>query len=139
MTDLQLRRESLEALERFLADIEKIDPEERVFVWMGWDRPFPERATAFAGYLISAEVVRAAFKREPLPEDPPRKIIQVKVNNKANVRVRDKAIDGEVVGKLLINSIVEVFEDQSPSGWYQLANGEFAGKYISAGFVEKVA
>lgn len=139
MTDLDLRRESLEALERLYADVERLKPEERILVWLGWDRPFPESVTAFAEYLISTEVLRAALKKEPLPESPVRKVVQVKVNGKTNVRVRTKAVDGEVVGKLLINTFAQVFEDQSPAGWYQLASGEFADKYISAELVEKVA
>lgn len=123
-------------LELLLADLAKLKPSNRVFVWAGFDiEPFSD--DQLRQYLFTRDEFVAAVNGVPQPA-PTTLSVRI-VNATPYLRVRDAAVTGAKVGELHSGDVVDVWETQETAGWWKIApSSAFSGGYISAAYTEKV-
>lgn len=122
------------ALERLISDLKAMPADHRVLCWSGFDQE-PYDGTMFREYLFPRDVLLAALTGDT---PPPPTTISVRVSSSNGLNVRKAPIDGEKVTTLPDKSVITVYEDQRPAGWYKIAGGLYNGNYVSAQYVVKV-
>jgi hypothetical protein len=125
MTNLDLLR----------ADLRKLSPSNRVFVFAGFDiDPFSDGQ--LRQYLFTRDEMIAITDGVALPEPT---TIRVRVINATPyLRVRDEAKTGAKIGELYTGDVVVVDEIQATAGWWRISEGKYTNGWISADYTEKV-
>lgn len=116
-------------IQQFAADMRALPANTRVLI----NANFDTEDNHTREYLLRASELTALFATTPAGT------LRVRVVNATPyLRVRDAAKTGAKVGELHNGDVVTVWEAQTVKDWYQISAGEYAGKWISAGYVEKV-
>lgn len=120
-------------LDLLKADLAKLKPTNRIFIWTGWDiDPFDDNQ--FRQYLFTRDEMIAIVNGAELP--PP---TTIRVKTTAALNVRSAPVIGDnKVGLLASGAIIDVYEVQTAKDWYQIVSGTYANKWVSAQYVEKV-
>lgn len=119
-------------LDLLKADLQKLSPANRVFVFAGFDiDPFSDGQ--LRQYLFSRDEMIAALSGQPVPQPT---TITVTVISSNGLRVRATPPAGTILTVLPNGTKVTVFEIQDVSGWWKIADGTYKDGYISAEYAK---
>lgn len=115
-----------EAFDRMYAYF-KEHPDELAYTWTQFQWTFPP-PLPFLEFVFHGRDYVAYHDKQPAP--PPKTIRVTVTTSKLNVRT-GAGTTFEIVGALFLTDVVEVYEIKE-NGWYKIASGQFAGRYIFA-------
>ncbi len=109
----------------------KDNPDELCLMWtrFNWTYPPPK---PFLEFVFHGRDYVAWYEDQPAPVT-----IRVKTMTRLNVRT-DHVVGDNKVTTLETGTIIEVYEKKTTVGWYQISAGQYAGKWVSADYVEKL-
>lgn len=109
----------------------KSNPDDLCLMWtrFNWTYPPPK---PFLEFVFHGRDYVAWYEDQPPPAT-------IRVRTMAALNVRSAPVVGDnKVTTLAKGTIIEVYEAETVSGWKQISAGVYAGKWVSAAYVERV-